>query len=134
MADAESNVLDNYDLNVKGMSVNIQILQESDFVPNYEVTFSGIGTATKMLLLSLRGEIISMVPIDPSRIENEAYVEELNNKYIEASSILLDKYLPGTTSAARPRSMVPFFISAGIDQGFLPNFLIVIVLPFCDIG
>ncbi len=102
MADnAETKVLDNYNLNVKGMSVNINIVQQSDFVPDYEVTFSGIGTATKMLLLSLRSEILSMVPLDPSRIENEAYVEELNNKYIEASSILLDKYLPGTSSEVK---------------------------------
>jgi len=94
-------VLDEYNLNVKGMTVNIRIVQRSDFVPSYDVTFSGIGEATRLLLLSLRSELLSMVPIDPSRIENEEYVEELNNKYIEASSVLFDKYLPGTPAEVK---------------------------------
>ncbi len=97
----DEKIIDQYDLNVRGMTVNIKIAQQSDFVPNYDVTFSGIGEATKLLLLSLRGELLSMVPLDPSRIENEEYVEELNNKYIEASSVLMDKYLPGTTSEVK---------------------------------
>jgi len=45
------------------------------------------------MIMSLREELLSMVPIDPSRIQDKLYIEDLNEKYVSASEILIDKYM-----------------------------------------
>ena len=37
-----------------------------------------------------------MVTVDATRIQDRRYLEEINRKYVESSSLLVDKYLPGT--------------------------------------
>ncbi len=101
MADVKSDdvkILDHYSLNANGLHVEVDIKQTgAEFVPNYEVTFPGIGIATKLLLLSLRSEMVTMTPIDPSRIQIKEYLDDLTKRVQSASKILIDKYLPGTT-------------------------------------
>ncbi len=86
-----------YELDAHGLKVKINIADKGSFIPIYEVTVPGLGDATKVLLISLRQELLSMVPIDPSRIEDREYVDELTQKYIEAANIIIDRYLPGST-------------------------------------
>ena len=93
----EEKILAEYQLDAHGMVVKIQIVEGKDFVPMYNVIFPGIGNATKLLVMSLRSELTSMVPVDPSRIEDERYLNSLNEKYIDTGSILIDKYVPGTS-------------------------------------
>lgn len=96
-----SKVLLHYNLSANGMPVEVNVLQTSEFIPIYEVTFPGIGTATKLLILSLRPELLSMVPIDPSRIQNNEYLKDIQRRSLDASRILIDKYLPGTSSETK---------------------------------
>ena len=96
MADnANQTILAEYQLDAHGTIVRIQIIEGNDFVPMYKVTFPGIGDATKLLVMSLRSELTAMVPIDPARLEDKRYLIALNDKYIDAGSILIDKYVPG---------------------------------------
>ena len=90
---ADNVALDSYDLDAHGMKVHIDIALGEDFVPLYNLTFPGIGSATKLLIMSLREELLSMVPIDPSKIQDREYINELNLKYVSASEILIDKYI-----------------------------------------
>jgi len=69
MAENEK-VYDAYELDAHGLKVNVRIVDKGDFVPIYEVTMPGIGEATKILLISERQELLSLVPIDPTRIED----------------------------------------------------------------
>ena len=78
------------------MKVDVQIMKTEDYALAYRVSFMGIGDATKLLLLSFRRELASLVAIDPTRIEDKEYSDELNRKYIDASDLLIDKYVPGT--------------------------------------
>jgi archaeal flagellar protein FlaI len=94
-------VLAEYELDAHGTTVKIQIIEGDDFVPLYNITFPGIGDATKLLIMSLRTELTSMVPIDPARIEDKRYTNSLNQKYMDAGSILIDKYMPGTSVEAK---------------------------------
>jgi archaeal flagellar protein FlaI len=95
------NILAEYDLDAHGTTVKIQIIEGDDFVPIYKVTFPGIGDATKLLIMSLRSELTTMVPIDPARVEDKRYTTSLNQKYIDAGKILIDKYVPGTTAETK---------------------------------
>src|SRR5690348_14176067 len=94
----DQNTYEEYQLDAHGLKVNIKISQsQSEFVPFYEITVPGLGEATKILLGSLRQELLSLVPIDPTRIEDKEYLDELNEKYVQASNLVIDKYLPSTT-------------------------------------
>jgi flagellar protein FlaI len=94
-------ILAQYSLNAHGMTVEISIVQSAEYVPEYRVTIPGLGAATKMLLMSLRGELVAMVTVDTTRIQDKRYLDELNRRYIESSSLLIDKYLPGTTNETK---------------------------------
>ena len=98
---AVEQMLAKYSLDAHGMSVDIEIVQTTDYIPIYRVTIPGLGAATKLLLMSLRGELVSMVSVDTTRIQDKKYLDELNRRYIESSSLLIDKYLPGTTNETK---------------------------------
>ncbi len=98
----EVKMLAHYNLNANGIPVEVNIKQiPSEFVPSYDVTFPGIGVATKLLLISLRTDLLSMVPIDTAKIQNKEYLDELTKKVLSASAILIDKYLPGTSEQTK---------------------------------
>src|SRR5271157_3689437 len=86
-----------YELDAHGLKVKVRILDKGDFTPIYEVTTRGLGDATKVLLVSLRQELLSMVPIDPSKIEDKEYVDSLSKRYEETSEIVIERYLPGSS-------------------------------------
>ncbi len=85
-----------YTLNASGIEARIRIVDRGGFVPAYEVSVPGLGEATKILLISLRGELLNLVPVDTAKVTDMEYLTELNKKYINAASVVIDKYLPGT--------------------------------------
>jgi flagellar protein FlaI len=89
------NTIADYSITAHGMTGRIRIYYSDDFVPAYELTIPGIGQATRLLLESFRSELVTMVVINPYKIQSSEYIQEINNRYIEASGILIDKYLPG---------------------------------------
>jgi archaeal flagellar protein FlaI len=94
-------VLAHYNLNANGLPVEVNIRQTNDFVPLYDVKFPGIGDATKLLLLSMRNDLLTMVNIDISKIQNQEYMNELTRKVLSSSAVLIDKFLPGTNEYTR---------------------------------
>ncbi|MGC8652113.1 MAG: type II/IV secretion system ATPase subunit [Candidatus Micrarchaeia archaeon] len=111
-------VLAEYDLDAHGMKVHVKLIRAADFIPLYNLTYPGIGEATKLLLMSFRKELMAMVPVDPIRIENAEYVEELNNKYIAASNLLIDKNLPGTKSETK-KVLISYILNMMLGLGDL---------------
>lgn len=94
-------IIAHYSLNANGLPVVVDVKQTDEFVPIYAVTFPGVGMATKLLMVSLRPELLTMVPIDTGRIQSKEYLDELTKKMVAASRILIDKYLPGTKEEVR---------------------------------
>ena len=115
-------IIQEYQLDAHGTTVKIQLVESSDFVPLYNVTFPGIGDATKLLIMSLRGELTTMVPLDPSRIEDKRYTNSLNSKYIEAGNILIDKYVPGTNADTK-RLLTSYIVNMMLGLGDLEALL-----------
>ena len=85
-----------YDLNANGILARVKIMDRGGIVPSYEVTVPGLGEATKILIASLRQELLRLVPIDTSKIGDQEYVKELNKKYTDAAAVVIERYLPGT--------------------------------------
>jgi flagellar protein FlaI len=107
-----------YELDAHGLRVKVRIADKGDFAPSYEVTTPGVGEATKVLMLSLRQVLVSMVPIDPSRIEDKEYVDELTHKYEEASKIIIDRYLPGSSEETK-KVLIAYVINVMLGLGDL---------------
>jgi flagellar protein FlaI len=96
IAENTEKILDSYSLDVNGLKADIKIVESQEFSPLYNITIMGIGGATKLLLNSLRAEILSMVPINTNLLDDKKYLEQMTKKYVDAANLLVDKYLPGT--------------------------------------
>jgi archaeal flagellar protein FlaI len=118
MAKELGNIIAEYQLDANGTTVNVEIIEGLEFVPLYKITFPGIGDATKLLVMSLRTELTSMVPIDPSRMEDKRYLNSLNSKYVDAGNILLDKYIPGTNKETK-RLLTSYILNMMLGLGDL---------------
>ncbi len=108
--DDQGTVISHYNLNANGLPVEVNIRQTRDYVPLYDVKFPGIGDATKLLLLSMRNDLLTMVTIDIAKIQNPEYLAELTRKVMSSSSILIDKFIPGTNEYTK-----------GLLQAYLRN-------------
>lgn len=96
-ANPNEKVLESYTLDVKGTVVHVRIYTADDvYTPIYETVYPGMGAATQLLLLSLRPDLMLLVPLDPNRLNEAEYVAEMKDKYSQASGVLIDKYLPDT--------------------------------------
>ncbi len=107
-----------YDLTAQGLKVHVDIVDRGDFVPAYNVTVPGLGEATKVLLLSLRQELLAVVPIDLNRVEDKQYIDELTVKYMDASDLIIDKYLPGTNAATK-NTLIAYLVNLMLGLGDL---------------
>jgi len=88
--------LASYNIDANGLPAQIRVVDKGEYVFSYQVTIPGISEATKVILDSLRPNLITLVPIDPSRLSQKAYVEELRKRFSAAASVLIDKYLPSS--------------------------------------
>ncbi|MGB9703233.1 MAG: hypothetical protein ACPLXS_00760, partial [Candidatus Micrarchaeales archaeon] len=93
--------LASYDVDANGLPAHIRIVDKNEYVLSYQVTIPGISEATKVILDSLRPNLITLVPIDPTRLTQKTYVEELRKRFTAAASVLIDKYLPGTEAETK---------------------------------
>ncbi|MDE1827801.1 MAG: CpaF family protein [Candidatus Micrarchaeota archaeon] len=119
MEEGNANTYEEYQLDAHGLKANVKISEmPNEFVPMYEVTVPGLGEATKILLVSLRSELLSLVPIDPTRIEDREYLDELNQKYIASANLMIDKYLPSTTPEVK-KILIAYVINIMLGLGDL---------------
>jgi len=113
---------DSYGLDAHGLKVAVDISDRGDFVPIYTVNFPELGEATRTLLLSLRQELLAVVPIDTRRVEDEQYIKELTGKYADAASLMIDRYLPGTTGESKT-ILIAYIINTMLGLGDLEPLL-----------
>jgi len=108
-----------YHLDVHGLDVKVRIhVSTEDFNPEYEVTFIGVSNATRLLLLSFRRQLLSLVPVDPTKIDNKAYIEQLNQTYLKESNTLIDRYLPDTPPETR-KVLTAYILNMMLGMGDL---------------
>ncbi|MGC8479740.1 MAG: type II/IV secretion system ATPase subunit [Candidatus Micrarchaeia archaeon] len=111
-----------YMINANGLVINIEISKKGEFVPIYDVTYAGIGEATKILLGSMRPEILASVPVDQQRLQDENYIKELNKNYQNFIETVLEKYLPGLTDDIK-NTLIAYIKNMFLGLGDLEVFL-----------
>lgn len=114
----ESKEFTAYDLNANGILAHIHIMDRGGFVPAYEVTVPGLGDATRILITSLRQELLRLVPIDTSKVSDQEYLKELHKKYTDAASVVIDRYLPGTDRSIKD-VLIAYIINLMLGLGDL---------------
>ncbi len=119
MTEDTNKVFKEYSLDVNGMNAQIKIYFKPDeFVPIYEVDFEGVTDATRLLLMSFRANLVSIVPIDPSRIDDREYIRELNIRYVRASELLVDKNMPDIDPKTK-RFLISYIVNMMLGLGEL---------------
>jgi len=88
----EEKVLEQYSIDAEGIPVNIRIVQTRDFVPTYELSIPGLGEGTKIVLNTLKGELITEVKLDVSELINPRMADQVKKKFEEKARRLLDKH------------------------------------------
>ncbi len=116
LGENKTEKLVSYEFDVKGLKVNVEIVNSGDFVPSYSITFQGIGEATKVLLLSLRPELLSVVSIDQSRVADQKYTAEIERNYESVAAPILERYLPGV-SAESMKTLTAYLINMLLGLG-----------------
>lgn len=114
----EEKVLDQYSVDADGIPVNIRIVQTRDFVPLYELTIPGLGEGTKIVLNTLKGELITEVKLDVSELINPRMAEQVKKKFEEKAVRLLDKHFM-TLGDESKRILAAYLIQHMLGMGEL---------------
>ncbi len=115
-------VYETYTLNVQGMKAVINIIDKGEFVPIYEVSMPGIGDATRILLMSIKPELLSLVPIDTSKVTDPEYMDKIKGKYVEAANLIINKYLPDTEESVK-NALISYIKNMMLGMGDLEVFI-----------
>jgi len=87
----EETVLDQYTFDAGGIPVSVRILQGSDFVPFYEMTTPSLGEGTRVVLNTLKGELITEVKLEVSELINPRKADEVRKKFEDKARKLLER-------------------------------------------
>ncbi len=114
----EEKLLDQYSIDADGIPVNVRILQTRDFVPLYEIAIPGLGEGTKIVLNTLKGELITEVKLDVSELINPRMAEQVKRKFEEKATRLLEKHFM-TLSEDTKKILASYLIQQMLGMGEL---------------
>lgn len=114
----EEKLLDQYDINADGIPVSIRIIQGRDFVPLYEVTIPGLGEGTKLVLNTLKGELITEVKLDVSELINPRLAQSVKRKFEEKAYRLLERHFMAISEDSK-RILASYLIQQMLGLGEL---------------
>ncbi|MCX6775803.1 MAG: type II/IV secretion system ATPase subunit [Candidatus Micrarchaeota archaeon] len=90
---ASEGLIDEYSFLAGEIPVNVKITQgKKDFVPLYDIGVRGLGEGTKIVLNTLKGELITDVKLDADELMNPKMIEQVTKKFEDKAMKLLDKH------------------------------------------
>ncbi|MCX6777797.1 MAG: type II/IV secretion system ATPase subunit [Candidatus Micrarchaeota archaeon] len=93
--------IDAYSFDAEGMPVNVRVLRKKDFVPHYEITIPGLGEGTKIVLNTLKGELITEVKLGINEIVDPKLAATVKRKFEDKAMRLLGKHFPTLTEESK---------------------------------
>ena len=88
----KEEVLESYSLDAEGLPVNVKIVKGRDFVPLYLINIPGLGEGTKIVLNTLKGELVTEIRLEISDLINPRKSKEVKRKFEEKALRLLEKH------------------------------------------
>ncbi|MFH0817068.1 MAG: type II/IV secretion system ATPase subunit [Candidatus Micrarchaeota archaeon] len=83
------------------MPVDIKIVRKEEFVPYYMMAIPGLGQGTKILLATLKGELITNVKLEVSEIIDPKKADGVRKKFEAKSMSLLKQHFPSSSEETR---------------------------------
>ncbi len=90
----KDGVIDSYFFKSENIPVNIKIIDTRDYVPHYVVTIPGLAEGTKIILNTLKGELVTDVKLDISELIDPKKADQVKRKFSIRALSLLDKHFP----------------------------------------
>ncbi len=92
---ARNGLIDSYEFKAKDIPVRVVIKKtKNDYVPIYEVHVKNISEATEMVLDNIKYKMINEVDISIQDIRNPKKTDEIEKRFEEKISTLVQKYFP----------------------------------------
>ncbi len=121
-AEGTERIIDEYAVDADGMPVNIKVVEGRDFVPLYELTIPGLGEGTKMVLNTLKGELITEVKLDISELINPKMADAVKRKFEDKAQRLLEKHFLTLTDESK-KILASYLIQQMLGLGELEPML-----------
>ncbi|MCX6771500.1 MAG: type II/IV secretion system ATPase subunit [Candidatus Micrarchaeota archaeon] len=115
----KEGVLDSYVYDNEGIQVLAKIFTKSgEYVPQYEVNVRELSEGTRLVLNTLKGELITTVKLDITDIIDPKKRDEVRNKFEARANFLLSKHFP-TLSEADKHVLTAYLLQNSLGLGDL---------------
>ena len=112
-------VLESYSFNAQGVPVEIKIIETKEsYVPQYIIQIPLIAEGTKLILNTLKAELITKVKLDIAMLTDQRQMKDIQLKFEQKANELLDKQFPGLTPEKR-RVLSSYLIQNTLGLGEL---------------
>ncbi|MFA4983155.1 MAG: type II/IV secretion system ATPase subunit [Candidatus Micrarchaeia archaeon] len=111
--------LDSYVFDNEGIRVLVKIsAKQGEYVPQYEVNVRELSEGTRLVLNTLKGELITTVKLDITEIMDPKKREEVKKKFESRALFLLGKHFP-TLSEADKAVLAAYLLQNSLGLGDL---------------
>ena len=115
----KEGVLDSYVYDNEGIQVLAKIFtKEGEYVPQYEVNVRELSEGTRLVLNTLKGELITTVKLDITDIIDPKKRDEVKNKFESRANFLLSKHFP-TLSESDKKVLTAYLLQNSLGLGDL---------------
>jgi len=115
----KEGVIDSYVYDNEGIQVLAKIFTKSgEYVPQYEVNVRELSEGTRMVLNTLKGELITTVKLDITDIIDPKKRDEVRNKFESRANFLLSKHFP-TLSEGDKKVLAAYLLQNSLGLGDL---------------
>ncbi|MFA6907280.1 MAG: type II/IV secretion system ATPase subunit [Candidatus Micrarchaeia archaeon] len=115
----KEGVLDSYVYDNEGIQVLAKIFTKNgEYVPQYEVNVRELSEGTRLVLNTLKGELITTVKLDITDIIDPKKRDEVRIKFESRANFLLSKHFP-TLSEADKKVLVAYLLQNSLGLGDL---------------
>lgn len=100
--DPKTKVLESYFFNSESIPVNVKITRSpSDFVPNYSLFIPGLGEGTRIVLNTLKAELVTSVKLSVSEMLDPKKAKEVKEKFTKKAVLILSKHFPNLSDSTK---------------------------------
>jgi len=115
----KEGVLDSYVYDNEGIQVLAKIFTKGgEYVPQYEVNVRELSEGTRLVLNTLKGELITTVKLDITDIIDPKKRDEVKNKFESRANFLLSKHFP-TLSEGDKKVLTAYLLQNSLGLGEL---------------
>jgi len=94
-------LLEMYRFDADGLPVEIKIIDKEDFVLLYEAQVPGLSEGTRIMLNTIKGELITNVKLSVTEMLDQRQMVMVKRKFKERALMLVEKHLPTVSKEAK---------------------------------